>query len=47
MSEPGPPAARIFRFDVFELDTHAGELRKLLSEIDITLLTDAMRARPD
>jgi TolB-like protein/DNA-binding winged helix-turn-helix (wHTH) protein/Flp pilus assembly protein TadD len=28
MSEPAPPASRVFRFDVFELDTHAGELRK-------------------
>jgi hypothetical protein len=30
----------------FRREADAGELRALLSEIDITLLTDAMRARP-
>ena len=28
MSISAPPAARVFRFDIFELDLHAGELRK-------------------
>jgi len=28
MSAPDPPPPRLFRFDDFELDTHAGELRK-------------------